>query len=337
MLLMSVLGLMVSAEAQTFKPSADVQLQARVDYQYDWLEGETLDGPSGFKGKYLNIYITGNLTDKIKYSYRQRLNKKNGDSSFFDATDWIYLTYAPNSKFDFSAGKQVVGIGGYEYDKAPINVMNASEFWNNIPCYELGASIGYTLPAGNDRLAVQVTENPFRKQCDNNNTYAYSLMWTSNHGWYQSLWSANMIEYRKNHYISYISLGNRFTYRNWMLDLDVMNRASAHQVYFLKDVSVIGDLSFNINRWKAFAKVTYDANKSGNDSDWTVYNGTEMWSYSAGAEFYPLKNDRHDLRLHAYYTFSHGKNGNIDGALRDNNNMVNVGLTWMFDVIKLQK
>lgn len=52
---------------------------------------------------------------------RHRLNKKNNDASFFDATDWLYLAYRKDN-WELSAGKQVVAIGGYEYDAAPIDL-----------------------------------------------------------------------------------------------------------------------------------------------------------------------------------------------------------------------
>ena len=68
-----------------------LDIEARVDYSQEYQTGAKLNEASGFKGRYLNIRLDGNLTDKVSYSYRQRLNKPNKDASFFDATDWITL------------------------------------------------------------------------------------------------------------------------------------------------------------------------------------------------------------------------------------------------------
>jgi hypothetical protein len=83
---------------------------------------------SGFRGKYLNVLLSGDIGKHWSYSYRQRLNKAHANQSFFDATDWIHLTYTLNKHWSFNAGKQVVGIGGYEYDRAPIDLYFCSEY-----------------------------------------------------------------------------------------------------------------------------------------------------------------------------------------------------------------
>ena len=50
------------------------------------------------------------------------------DAGFFNATDWFYVDYKPTEQWTLSAGKQVIDIGGWEYDYAPINLYYCSEF-----------------------------------------------------------------------------------------------------------------------------------------------------------------------------------------------------------------
>lgn len=113
-----------------------LDVDARLDYQRDWNDGHTVSDNTGFEGKYLVIRVDGNITGNLSYSWRQRLNKNHNDGSFFDATDWVYLNYDIN-RWSLSAGKQVVAIGGWEYDRAPIDLYGCSVFWNNIPCYQI--------------------------------------------------------------------------------------------------------------------------------------------------------------------------------------------------------
>lgn len=100
----------------------NIGLQARVDYQREYLGGDAVKGNCGFKGKNVSILINGAFNEHFSYNYRQRLYRGHGSESFFNATDFLYLTYRPDERWSFSGGKQIVEIGGYEYDIAPIDI-----------------------------------------------------------------------------------------------------------------------------------------------------------------------------------------------------------------------
>ncbi|MBQ2400128.1 MAG: porin, partial [Muribaculaceae bacterium] len=188
----------------------DLKIEVRADYQREYNDGHSIEENCGFRGKYLNMAISGNINDHFSYSWRHRFNKMIGSngSSFFDATDWVWLAYNINN-FEVSAGKQVVGIGGYEYDRAPIDLYFCSEFWNNVACYQFGVSGAYSFNEGKDKLMFQFCQSPFRTI--NPDMYAYNLMWYGNHGIFSSIYSVNMMEYAPGRFINYISLGNKFT------------------------------------------------------------------------------------------------------------------------------
>lgn len=57
-------------------------------------------------------------------------------------------------------------------------------------------------------------------------------MWNGSHGFFDAIYSVNMMEYLPGRFINYISLGNKFTFDKVALELDVMNRASSHQTFF---------------------------------------------------------------------------------------------------------
>ena len=102
-----------------------LDVAARVDFQWDAVDGHTQDANTGFEAKYLMFRIDGQIVKGLTYSWRQRLNKLHKDQAFFDATDWIYLNYAFRG-WEFQAGKQVVGIGGWEYDRNPMDLYDCS-------------------------------------------------------------------------------------------------------------------------------------------------------------------------------------------------------------------
>lgn len=312
-----------------------VKAEVRLDYQHDSNDGHTVKDNTGFEGKFLNIQLEGNITPELSYSWRQRLNKNHNDGSFFDATDWVYIKYALD-RWDFAAGKQVVSIGGWEYDRAPIDLYSCSVFWNNIPCYQLGGSGTYHFTPS-QALTAQVCQSPFFTK-DNRNMYAYNLFWQGKMGLFSSLWSANLMEYVDGRYISYISLGNRFDLGRFTVELDLMNRASSHQAYFFKDCSVMGEVKYAPSEAVTLhAKATYDVNHSGTDADFTVLDGTELTMAGAGVEYYPLRKHNQALRLHANCYYSWGRNTNAADVMQNKSLMVDVGVKWYMNLFSLKR
>jgi len=329
---------LTSAYAEDDTDVVNLRLEARGDYDMMAQGGNKVEEQSGLGGKYLNVILKGEVAGKFAYAYRQRMNKSSFDGHFFDATDWLYLNYRPIESLTLSAGKQVVAIGGYEYDRAPIDLYYCSEFWNNIPCYAWGVSIAYDFNKGKDRLLAQVCQSPFdTKKTDR---YAYNLMWYGHHGFWHTMWGINAIGCEDGRYISYVTLGNEFRFSpHWNLQLDIMNRAGKHQQWVFGNYSLIGELNYHPNEHlRVFAKASHDANHTHTQTDKTVYAGTEVTRVGAGVEFLPLKDRWHDfVRLHANYCYTWGKNGNPNGVLLDNQHLLNVGLTCRLDVLKLFK
>lgn len=325
--------------AQGLEQSGPVNLQGevRVDYQGDYVNGDYIKSNSGFKGKYVNVILFGNISKSFSYSYRQRLNKAHADQSFFDATDWAYLTWHANECWSISAGKQVVGIGGYEYDRAPIDLYFCSEFWNNIPCYQLGASVSYATKSGKDKFTFQVCESPFNMP--NEVMYGYSLMWYGSHGRFSTIYSANMFEYMPDEYICYIALGNEFSLgSNTKLRVDLMNRATDRHAFFFKNCSVMGELAYNVkDKLNIFGKAVYDVNKTDVPGDYCILPGTELTRVGAGVEFYPLPKGNRSVRLHATYCYTFGENGNPAGTSLPEQSLFSIGLKWKIDIVSIAK
>ena len=327
---------LIATEAKAQENELRLQAETRIDYSGEFLKSDDSNGKASFNGRYLNVILSGTIGDKFSYAYRQRLNKAHAEQSFFDATDWIYLTYAPTSNWQFSAGKQVVAIGGYEYDRAPIDLYFCSEYWNNIACYQFGVSAAYATNSGNDKFLFQVCQSPFRANADN--MYAYNLMWMGSHKWYQSIWSVNIIEQNSKDLIAYAALGNQFTFGDFKLQLDYMLRATNRQALF-KDYSIMGEASYTIaDKVNIFGRMTYDVNNTtGAINDFCVMPDTELTRFGAGVEFYPLPKNNRAIRLHAAYSYTMGHNGNPNGALQDGQSLFTFGLKWKIDIASIAK
>lgn len=307
----------------------NLRMEARGDVQYENINGQTMDGSTGFRGKQLNLRLDGNITEAWSYSYRQRMGKPNGNASYFDAVDWINLTYTTGA-WAFSGGKQVVAVGGYEYDRAPLDFYFGSEYWNNMACYQWGVSATYKLGTeSNDALKLQVVQSSFRSF--NPSMLSYNLMWTGSYGCLDILHSINMLEYQPGKYVNFIALGHQIYMGDFTLQLDWMNRADMQHFNF-KDFSVMADLSWSASeKLKVFGKVTYDVNKD-NSADYCVLSGTNLTCAGAGVEYFPIKGSR-DIRFHGTYSYAWGKNGNPSGSVWGNQSFVSVGATWKMSIL----
>jgi hypothetical protein len=338
---MGLLCTLISAAAVTARATdesdAEAHLlrlgaEARVDWQDCWQHGYNSDANSGFEGKFIALRADGQIAKGLTYSWRQRINRSHSDAAFFDATDWAQVTYTPSERWDFSAGKQIVGIGGWEYDRSPIDLYSCSVFWNNIACYQLGASVTSHLDDAN-KLMLQVTQSPFHTTTCRN-LYAYNLMWCGNFSGFQSLYSVNMLEYQPNTYISYIALGNKFNVDQFTLELDLMNRAASGQTFLLKDYSVMAELAWTTtdSKWRIHAKYTYDRNDTHTAADQLVLAGTKLSMLGAGVEYRPMS----DVRLHATAYHSWGNNSNAADVMQSNGTFISAGVTWRMNFLTLK-
>lgn len=308
---------------------------ARVDWQHVGTDGKTDNSATGFEGKYLMLTLDGQIAPGVTYSWRQRMNRQTFSNEFFDATDWIQVSYNVR-RVTLSAGKQVVVIGGYEYDRNPIDLYGTSVFWNNVPCYRFGASGTWHINPANN-LTAQVVQSPWA-DATNRNMYGYNLQWQGQFGAFSTSSSLNLLEYAPNKYINYIALGGKLNVDRVTMELDLVNRAAAHQTFFFKDASVIGEVAWRPNRqWRLHGKVSYDVNRTKSNADYTVLPGTELTMAGGGVEFMPLIRKNTSLRLHATCYHAWGRNANSADLMQRGTTYASAGVRWHMDIYKMNR
>ncbi len=304
-----------------------LSIETRADFEANF-DADFASTGLGFSGRYLNFNLDGQITPKLRYSYRQRLNVwEQGFVNFFKGTDWAQLTWQAHKNIAISGGKQVLMIGGWEYDLAPIDVFIPSEFWNTIPCYEMGVSAAFSDNERKHSVCLQVTNSPFAEKALSG-MFAYNLCWQVNIGFFKPSYSFNMVESSKGNFISYIALGNKFEFEKCMLVVDFMNRASFKQKrYFFDDFTLLAEAHYLPNsHWDVFVKGGHDCNhaqpadtEQSDFFDLTVKPGVVYDFAGLGFSYFPLIG-KHLVRLH--FTTSAGRSaGEMAYCL-------NTGLTW---------
>lgn len=169
---------------------------------------------SSFKNKQARIEIKGNITDKLSYRFRHRLNKNNtaqSEDNFAKATDILMVGYQFTPKLGVQAGKMCQNWGGFEFDENPMYIYQYSDMVDNMDNFMAGLVVAYH-PVPSQEIAVEVSDANNGKFTDeygagavavtghgdgirqlekSNNPLTYIVNWNGNffRGRFQTRWS----------------------------------------------------------------------------------------------------------------------------------------------------
>lgn len=315
-------------------------VEARVDWQHVATDSHTVDSKSGFYGKYIAFKAQGTITPGLSYTWRQRFSRPLKDGSFWDQTDILDLSYQ-TGQWNFGAGKQVVAIGGFEYNRAPIDLMCPTLFVSNVACYQFGVSAGYRI-SKQDHLTFQISQSLFATAAQRN-LYAYNLMWSGSRPIgdqlrFENIWSVNEIEFQKGHYCNYIALGNKLVIDDCLsVILDATTRTYPDNNIF-KNNTFMGEISWDCSsKLRLSGKVQYECNRGVNKTTATeITRGTQLTTGGLVAEWFPIRSSRHLLRLHAGCFYSGGDNYNPEELMQKDTFFASLGLTWHINLLKIK-
>ena len=290
----------------------DVSLGMRAGYVQDFAEKT-----GRFCGDGIYLDINGKISPSFSYSINQTIASRYVDDvAGFNGTNWLKLTYEVGD-FAFSVGKDALLVGSFEYDTEDIDSyyeMN-SMFYNMISCWQWGASAAY-YPSDSHEFILQAANSPF--SFEGTNLFAYSAAWRGYWDCYESYWTANMWQYDSGKYMKALNFGNRFYIGDFTVDLEYMTRAHALKGMFTSDFTTLIVPSYEWSWGRAFAKFCFEHVAEDLPYELACESGNYML-YGAGAEFFPLK-DNKSLRAHAIWA-----------ADSFRLNTLNIGFTWIID------
>lgn len=227
-----------------------------------------------FANKQLRIEIKGNLTDKLYYRLRHRLNKATdakGEDNFAKATDIMMVGYNFNDKLSISGGKMCQIWGGFEFDENPMYIYQYSDMVDNMDNFMAGVTVSYK-PIPTQEIAVEISNSYNGKFADEygdeavvvNNDEAHALQKSKNPLTYIINWNGSFFDGKlntrwawglqtqaKGKYSRMLTLGQQlnlpkfqwyFDYMGAFDDLDRLKIASNE----LRDAFVGGDAPGNV-------------------------------------------------------------------------------------------
>ena len=309
--------------------NVSLNFDARLDGVYEHYSDDLIPSPEdkmGFQGSYLKLILSGKINDKFSYAFRYRMYKDAGEPrEFFNATDWINLTYQADKHWSITAGKQVVAVGTYEYDYAPIDVYYASYYWNHCNPYQIGVAVTNTINEGN-KISAQITNSPYSEE-SLDGLFAYNLIWYGTiKPWWHTIYSVNMMEHVKGHFVNYLALGNQLKFGDATVELDWINRYVGNGTKYFKDYTVVGLVDYKIGRFNLQVKAGYDrnANEMTKYYDTLVTPGVDQAFWGCTVEYHPIAERKNKVRVHASF--------NNDGRHK---NTFLIGVRWQMEVLKL--
>ena len=227
-----------------------------------------------FANKQLRLEIKGNLTDKLYYRLRHRLNKATdakGEDNFAKATDIMMVGYNFNDKLSISGGKMCQIWGGFEFDENPMYIYQYSDMVDNMDNFMAGVTVSYK-PIPTQEIAVEISNSYNGKFADeygdeavvvNNdeaqalqkskNPLTYIINWNGSFfdGKLNTRWAWGLQTQAKGKYSRMLTLGQQlnlpkfqwyFDYMGAFADLDRLKIATNE----LRDALVGGDAPGNV-------------------------------------------------------------------------------------------
>ena len=173
-------------------------------------------GAAGFRDG-----ILAPTEDLIINTFNFPFTGKSGNSLFDEAH--INYTY---QDWEIQAGKMPLVVGGFEFDEYDfdVNSIATSTFWNSFTVYQYGVSVSRSINDGAHTFTAQLATN------QRNNAPAFGFRWVGEIDWWSTNYSLlfsdhNRVFHKGNSLGMILSLGNRFTYRDFTATIDFINRA----------------------------------------------------------------------------------------------------------------
>ena len=301
-----------------------------------------------FQARQLRLEVRGDLTKRIFYRFRHRLNKSNAAVSLDNlatATDMMYAGFRLNEKWSATVGKMCQAWGGYEFDLNPMNIYEYSDFLNNMDNFMLGAMITYA-PNPNHEFNLQITDVRNSNFADlyatatatikeSNTPLAYIFNWNGNllDGLVQTRWGAGLQSEADGYTNALVMLGTKLNLPKFQVFLDYMmandqldrlnytplsNNGSATPVKDAKYNSFVLKAEYQpAPEWNIFAQGLYETANSS-----LANNEFKGIGYFAGVEYLPFKEQ--DLRFFLAYI---GRSRDTNSVKVDTNR-VSVGMMY---------
>lgn len=310
---------------------------------------------TGFTNKQLRLEIKGNLTDKLFYRFRHRLNKATdakSEDNFAKATDIMMMGYRFNDKLSIQAGKMCQIWGGFEFDVNPMNIYQYSDMVDNMDNFMAGVVVSYK-PVARQEVALEVSNannNKFSEEYPNSGLMAARHPLTFIANWngsffndqLQTRWAWGIQTQAEHKYSRMITLGQKLNLERFQWYLDYMGafdgldrlKIASNELTSNNGTPYFHDVHYHsfitkaewqfAPQWNLFAKGMYETASVTKVKEFKNYR--KAYGYFAGVEYFPDKTQ--DLRISLTYIGRKYNYSALSGLKDYNTNRVELGFMY---------
>lgn len=315
---------------------------------------------SRFYTKSIQLEVKGDLTDKLFYRFRHRLNRSNaagGTDNFARATDFMMIGYHLSKKFTVRAGKMTQMWGGFEFDLNPMYIYQYSDMGDRMDSHQTGVTLSY-FPSPSQEVAVEVSDNfcgsleemmPGTTQQGIKKArtpLTYIVNWNGNFAdnRFQTRWAVGLQTLAEHKHSRKITLGCKLNlpklqwYVDYMADfsgLDRMGIASKELKSFLPEGhTYFSDVHYNswiskvdwrmAKNWNVWAKGMMETASLPHVEGLSTYR--HAWGYMGGIEYYPDLTQ--DFRVSLSYIGRRYAYNKASGLNNFNTNRIELGFMY---------
>ncbi len=350
--------------------SVNIALHVRPAYNAQFGGSPMEFEDAGFKFEHVTIDIAGQVTPKLSYKYLQRLNKVSpifSKENLPSSIDYAYLRYNFNDQFSMVAGKQALSIGGFEYNKYPVDVYDYSGLTNLVTCYLTGVQAAFT-PSGSQEFTFQILNNRTGTWRDAIGTpqmglqleapklpLYYSLGWNSNYldNALQLRYAVNATAPAKDKTLIMVSGGQKYESGPFSIYIDAFYQHS--EIDYLGGIRAISanpqNVVENVNYFSILGEVNYRFTPKLNlmlkcfYNNFSTYKSTNYidegncltsWNYQGGLEYYPMEDDNFHIFLIS--TFKQYQEPAVAQVVTpDNSFRLSAGLIYRIPVLSMKR
>lgn len=302
---------------------------------------------ASFRMGQLRLEVKGNITDRIFYRYRQRLNRNNQALSLDNmpsSIDYAAVGFHLNNRFSIFAGKQCTAFGGFEFDLNPIDIYqycDMIEYMNNfltgidfsyefLPDQELRFQVVDSRNGKFSELYGRVPEGIKQARAP----LGYTLNWNGSlfENKIRTRWSASIFHEAKKKNWYYYALGTEialpkfqgffdFMYSHEDLDrTGIISRITATDAYDVRALdtrylSLVLHLNYricpNLNLLLKGSYETASVLQANGPLEKGKYRTS--WTYIGGLEYYPLKDNLHFFLTYIGRAYNYTRRAKVFG------------------------
>lgn len=322
-----------------------LQFDTRFDYLSKW--GKSGREESKFNAHTFKILLYGNITDRLSYRFRHRLNRTDApdNSNFAKATDMAYLEYKLSESFSVRAGKMLTQYGTFEFDYNPADVFVSSMCNNDLPAYSAGLNLEYRVSKQSFNVQIISADyDQFAAPNYNNKAMAALALWNGNlfNGIIKTRYGFAMFQHDSKTSYNWLTLGTQLNIQKFTAEFDMFrgrrlvnfNNIFAENYNLGQrlshDMSLISTFKYRFQKFEPQLKFIWDEREDKkNDASYHAKKAQLALLY------YPCERGiMQNLSFHLVYAYSYTNyNGNFKGLKpTQQNNLVLLGVRWPINV-----